>query len=64
MCWTHVVCGTHVEVFGLNNITNVIKISHLNMIDYECNVAFHDVRILNKFEIYYFIIFWISLLKN
>jgi hypothetical protein len=46
MCSTHVVCGTHVELFDLMNVTNVIIISHLNMIDYECNVTFDDVRVL------------------
>jgi hypothetical protein len=43
MCWTHVICGTHVELFDLINVT---KIDHLNTIDYEYDVTFHDVAIL------------------
>jgi hypothetical protein len=35
-----------VELFDLTNVTNVTKISHLNMIDYERNVTFDDVKIL------------------
>jgi hypothetical protein len=34
---------THVE---LSNVINVIKISHLNMTNYDCNVTFDDVTIL------------------
>ncbi len=34
---------THVE---LSNVINVIKISHLNMTNYDCNATFDDVTIL------------------
>jgi len=33
---------THVE---LSNMINVIKISYLNMTNYDCNVTFDDVTI-------------------
>ncbi len=39
MCHTK----THVE---LSNVINVMKISHLNMTNYDCNVTFDDVTIL------------------
>jgi hypothetical protein len=45
MCWTHVVCGTHVELFDLANVMNVTRINHSNMIDYESsNVTFDHVE--------------------
>ncbi len=37
------------ELFGLinmNNVTNVIQISHVDLIDYGCNVTFDVVKIL------------------
>jgi hypothetical protein len=41
-----------VEFFGLinminvTNVTNVIQIGHLDLIDYDCNVTFDDVKII------------------
>jgi hypothetical protein len=43
MCWTHVICGTHMELF---NLTNVTIINNLEIIDYEYDVTFDDVTIL------------------
>ncbi len=34
------------NLFDSTNVTNVIKIGHLDMIDYDYNVPFHDVTIL------------------
>jgi hypothetical protein len=43
----HVTYVTFVpNLFDSTNITNVIKIGHLDMIDYDYNVTFHDVTIL------------------
>lgn len=36
----------------LSNLINVIKINHLNMIDYDHNVNFDNVAILNYIKLY------------
>jgi hypothetical protein len=43
MCWTHVICGTHMELFDLTNVT---KINHLEITAYDYDVTFDDVTIL------------------
>jgi len=36
-------CGTHMKLF---NLSIVIKFFQIDMIDYECDVTFDDVKIL------------------
>ncbi len=43
----YVAC-THVELFDLNHVVNVTKISHISMTDYDMNVVFNDTKIINN----------------
>jgi hypothetical protein len=43
LCRTHGIYVVHMKLFNLINVT---KISHLNMIDYDYNVIFDDVKTL------------------
>ncbi len=42
MCWTHVICGIHMELFDLINVT---KITHLDMTNYDYDATFDDMTI-------------------
>ncbi len=45
-------------------MTNVLKISHLNMIDYNCGNNFHDVAIIKYYYYYFQIIFELNYIKK
>lgn len=49
MCWTCDVCDTHVELFEFTNVIDVLKINHLDVVNYDYNVIFDDLVILNLY---------------
>jgi len=49
LCWTCDVCDTHVELFDLTNVIDVLKISHLDVVNYDYNVIFDDLVILKLY---------------
>jgi len=49
LCWTCDVCDTHVELFDLINVIDVLKISHLDVVNYDYNATFDDLVILKLY---------------
>jgi len=46
ICWTHGICGIHMELYNLINPINMMEINHLDIIACEYNVTFDDVALL------------------
>jgi hypothetical protein len=46
LCSTHGICGMDMELFGLINVINAIKINHLNITNCDCSTIVNDVTII------------------